>query len=261
VLDIKLIREDPQAVKVRLKLRGENVQLIDEILLLDKERRGIIQKSEQLKNLRNTVSEEIAKMKKEKKDASVKIFEMKRVSDEIKSLDGKLNQFDNEINNILYNIPNLPHESVPKGKSPEENVQIKISGDKPDISDSPPLPRRGGQGGEVFLDHIQLGKKFDILDFETGTKISGSGFPFYKGKGAILERALINFMLDTHRQNGYTEVFTPFIVNRASMEATEKLPKFAEDMYRGFKFCRKQTIRHRNVVAGRKKMARSIERQ
>lgn len=196
MLDIKLIRENPDSVKEKLKLRGENIQLIDDILKQDKERRGIIQKSEQLKNLRNTVSEEIAKMKKESKDASGKIAEMKKVSDEIKSLDGKLSESENAINNILYNIPNLPHDSVPKGKSPDENVQIKISGEKPD--------------SEIkFLDHIQLGKKYDILDFETGAKISGSGFPFYKGKGAILERSLINFMLDTHKQNGYTEVFTP----------------------------------------------------
>jgi seryl-tRNA synthetase len=219
MLDIKLIREDPEAVKARLKLRDENVTLIDDILKLDKERRAVIQKSEQLKNLRNTVSEEIAQMKKEKEDASVKIAEMKKVSDEIKSLDGKIGEIEEQINNILYNIPNPPHDSVPKGKLPDENVQVKVVGDKPD-------------GDTKFLDHIQLGKKFDILDFETGAKISGSGFPFYKGKGAILERALINFMLDTHRQNGYTEVFTPFLVNRTSMEATEKLPKFAEDMYR-----------------------------
>lgn len=219
MLDIKLIRENPEEVKRKLKLRGEKTVLIDDILKLDKSRREIIQESEKRKNLRNRVSEEIAKIKKEKKDASDKISEMKKVSDEIKSLDAGLSETEKQIDNILFNIPNLPDSSVPEGKSPEENAQLKISGAPPD-------------SGNNSLDHIQLGKKHDIIDFETGAKISGSGFPFYKGKGAELERALINFMLDTHKQNGYTEVFTPFLANRDSMEAAEKLPKFAEDMYR-----------------------------
>lgn len=219
MLDIRLLRDNPQLVKEKLALRSEKTEPIDNIIQLDKKRREVIQESERLKNLRNTVSEEIAKMKKEKKDASEQIAEMKKVSDGIKSLDGKIDEAEKAINNILYNIPNLPHDSVPAGKTPEENVQIRVSGEK-------------SNSDFKYLDHIQLGKKHDILDFETGAKISGSGFPFYKGKGATLERSLINFMLDTHRQNGYTEVFMPFLVNRDSMEAAEKLPKFAEDMYR-----------------------------
>ncbi|MGH2574210.1 MAG: serine--tRNA ligase, partial [Ignavibacteria bacterium] len=219
MLDIKLIRENSDFVKEKLKSRGENLQLVDDILKLDKERRGFIQESERLKNLRNTVSAEIAKMKKENKDVSGKISEMKNVSDEIKTIDTKLSETEKEINSILFNIPNLPHASVPVGKTPKENVQIKIWGEKPN-------------NDFKILDHVELGKKLDIISFEIGAKITGTGYPFYKGKGAILERALINFMLDTHKSNGYTEVFTPFLVNRDSMEAAEKVPKFEEDMYR-----------------------------
>jgi seryl-tRNA synthetase len=218
MLDIKLIREKREEVRGKILLRGENAGLIDDVLKLDKNRREVILESERLKNLRNTVSEEIAKMKKEKKDPARKIAEMRKVSDEIKSLDNNLSEIEKQINILLYDIPNLPDDSVPAGKLPEENKVVRVSGEKPER--------------DSYLDHIQLGKKLDILDFDTGAKISGSGFPFYKGKGAILERALINFFLDTHRQNGYTEVFTPFVVNRASMQATEKVPKFEEDMYR-----------------------------
>ena len=158
-------------------------------------------------------------MKKEGKDASEKISAMKKTSDDIKKLDDELAETEKQINTKMLDVPNMMEENVPKGRNEKENVEVKHWGEKP--------------GGDFkFLDHIQLGKKLDILDFDTGAKITGSGFPFYKGKGAILERALINFMLDTHRQKGYTEVFTPFIVNRTSMEVTEKVPKFEEDMYR-----------------------------
>lgn len=228
MLDIKLIREKSGEVKAKMLLRGVKAQLIDDALKLDKQRRENIQESERLKELRNKVSEEIAKMKKEKQDATEKISEMKKVGGEIKSLDNNLSEIEKRIDRILFDVPNLPDDTVPAGKLPEDNKVIRVSGEMPDFS--PPL--RGGDGGGAVLDHVRLGKKLDILDFDIGTKISGSGFPFYKGKGAILERALLNFMLDTHRQNGYTEVFTPFIVNRTSMEAAEKVPKFEEDMYR-----------------------------
>ena len=219
MVDIKLIREKPDEVKKQLNRRGDFGKYIDDILVLDKQRREIIQEAEKLKNIRNTVSNEIAKLKKEKQNADDKIAEMKKTSDEIKSLDEKLNNTEKDLEKILWDIPNLPDDKIPTGKTAEENVQIKVWGEKP-------------AGDFKFLDHVQLGKKLDILDFETGAKISGSGFPFYKGKGAILERALINFMLDSHRENGYIEVMTPIIVNRATMEATEKVPKFEYDMYR-----------------------------
>ena len=219
MLDIKLIRENPGEVKNKLNRRGDFGKYIDDIIKLDKNRRDIIQEVESLKNLRNTVSNEIAKMKKEKQNADHKIADMKKTSDNIKELDEKLSGIEKDINTILWDIPNLPEDSIPIGKTAEDNVQIKLWGEKP-------------EGDFKFLDHVQLGKKLDILDFEVGAKITGSGFPFYKGKGAVLERSLINFMLDSHRENGYTEVMVPIFASRVSMEATEKVPKFEEDMYR-----------------------------
>lgn len=219
MLDIKLIRENPDNIKKKLSIRGEKTESIDKILALDLNRREFIGEVEKLKSLRNTVSQEIAVMKKEGKDASAKIIDMKKVSDDIKSIDERLAEAEKGIDEVLRDIPNIAEDSVPEGKTSDDNVQFRIWGEK-------------SSGDFKYLDHVELGKKLDILDFSVGAKISGSGFPFYKGKGAMLERALINFMLDTHKQNGYTEVFMPFLVNRASMEAAEKVPKFEEDMYR-----------------------------
>jgi seryl-tRNA synthetase len=219
MLDIKLIRENPDLMREKLAARNMQTDYIDKILAYDMTRREIIGEVEQLKGRRNVVSQEISKMKKEGASADEKIADMKIVSDNIKMMDEKLAETEANIDNILRDIPNIADDAVPLGKSADDNVQFRIWGEKP--------------GGDFkYLDHVELGKKLDILDFGIGAKISGSGFPFYKGKGAMLERALINFMLDTHKQNGYTEVFMPFLVNRASMEAAEKVPKFEEDMYR-----------------------------
>jgi seryl-tRNA synthetase len=218
MLDIKLIRENPDYVRDKLKLRNEDDKVILKVLEIDKKRLEVIKKAETLKEIRNKVSDEIGAMKKKKENAAEKISEMKKVSDDIKTLDEELKKIDDEIKNELYYIPALPADNVPFGKTADDNVQVKISGEK-----------------KIFdfkvKDHIELSKKFDILDFERGAKITGSGFPLYKGKGATIERALINYMLDTHIQNGYCEVLTPVLVNRASMEAAEKVPKFEEDMY------------------------------
>lgn len=219
MLDIKLIRDNPEYVIEKLKLRNEETSSIEKIQELDKARLDIIFKADTLKEMRNKVSDEIAKMKKNNEDASEKITEMKKVSDDIKSLDENLRTLESEIENILYFIPALPADNIPEGKSAAENVEIKQWGEKKEFAFK-------------VKDHIELSKKFDILDFERGAKISGSGFPLYKGKGATLERALINYMLDTHISKGYREVLTPILVNRASMEAAEKVPKFEEDMYR-----------------------------
>lgn len=219
MLDIKLIRETPDIVKQKLEARNMKADMVDNILQLDVKRREVITEVEQMKSLRNTVSQEIAKMKKEGANADDKIADMKKVSDDIKGLDDTLSGIEAQIDEILRDIPNIAEDSVPLGKSADDNVQFKIWGEKAD-------------GDFKYLDHVELGKRLDILDFGVGAKISGSGFPFYKGKGAMLERALINFMLDTHKGNGYTEVIMPFLVNRASMEAAEKVPKFEEDMYR-----------------------------
>lgn len=219
MLDLKLIRENPELIKQKLEARNLSAESVEKILALDIQRREFIGEVEKLKSLRNTVSQEIAKMKKEGANADDKIADMKKVSDDIKAIDDKLAEAEKNIDTILRDIPNIAEDSVPPGKTSDDNVQFKIHGEK-------------ASGDFKYLDHVELGKKLDILDFGIGAKISGSGFPFYKGKGAILERALINFMLDTHKGNGYTEVGMPFLVNRESMEAAEKVPKFEEDMYR-----------------------------
>ena len=219
MLDLKLIRENPELIKQKLEARNLSAESVEKILALDIQRREFIGEVEKLKSLRNTVSQEIAKMKKEGANADDKIADMKKVSDDIKAIDDKLAEAEKNMDTILRDIPNIAEDSVPPGKTSDDNVQFKIHGEK-------------ASGDFKYLDHVELGKKLDILDFGIGAKISGSGFPFYKGKGAILERALINFMLDTHKGNGYTEVGMPFLVNRESMEAAEKVPKFEEDMYR-----------------------------
>ena len=218
MLDIKLIRENPALVKEKLILRNEDTSSVDKIVTLDRSRLELILKTDSLKELRNKVSDEIALMKKNKEDSGDKISEMKKVSEEIKQLDEELRKYDADIDILMRYIPNLPDDSVPHGKSEKDNVEVKKSGVRKNF-------------GFKVKDHVQLGKSLDILDFERGTKISGSGFPLYKGKGAQLERALINFMLDEQGKNGYTEVLTPVLVNRASMEAAEKVPKFEDDMY------------------------------
>ncbi|HEY5125366.1 MAG TPA: serine--tRNA ligase [Ignavibacteria bacterium] len=218
MLDIKLIRENPDFIIEKLKLRNEDTGIIEKIQEIDKKRLQVVQKAEALKEMRNKVSNEIGVMKKNKQNADDKIAEMKNVSDEIKTLDDKLRDFETEIEDYLYYIPALPADGIPFGKSAEENVEVMVYGSKANFNFK-------------VKDHIELSKKLDILDFERGAKISGSGFPLYKGKGAILERALINYMLDTHTSKGYCEVMTPILVNRASMEAAEKVPKFEEDMY------------------------------
>ncbi|HRE40375.1 MAG TPA: serine--tRNA ligase [Ignavibacteria bacterium] len=219
MLDIKLIRDNPELVKEKLKLRGEDDKVIHRIQKIDSDRLEILHKLEKLKELRNKASDEIAVMKKNKLDASTAINQTRLLGDEIKELDSQIKNLETELEKELYYIPALPDESVPIGKNETENVEVKVWGEKKSLTFKP-------------KDHIELGKSLDILDFDRGTKIAGSGFPLYKGKGATLERALINFMLDTHiSKNGYNEVITPVLANRASMEAAEKVPKFEDDMY------------------------------
>jgi seryl-tRNA synthetase len=222
MLDLKFIRENHDLVKKGIENKNEK-NTVDEILNLDQQRRELIVKNDELKAKRNTTSMEIGKIKKSGGDAADLINEMKKVSDQITEEDGKLNVIGGKLNELLSWVPNIPHESVPVGKSEEDNVKIRewtpedFSFEKPE--------------GKT-LDHIELGKKLGILDFERGAKVSGSGFPVYIGKGATLERALINFMLDLHlNDHKYTEVFPPFLVNKESMFGTGQLPKMAEDMY------------------------------
>ncbi len=221
MLDIKYIRENPDIVKKGLENKNEKSR-IDEVLELDRKRRELILTTDELKTRRNQASMQVAKMKKSGEDASQIIIEMKKVSDEISENDSLLSEVEGKLNDILMWLPNLPHSSVPVGKSAEDNVEVKIW-HPIDFCFKPEEPT---------LDHIQLGKKLNILDFERGAKLSGSGFPLYIGKGATLERALINFMLDYHLQHhGYKEIFPPFLVNRDSMKGTGQLPKMEDDMY------------------------------
>lgn len=221
MLDIKLIRENPELVKKGIKNKNEKDR-IDEILNLDEERRNLIIQSDELKHKRNQVSSQIPQMKKNGEDVASILAEMKTVSGKISELDSRLKNIEENLIDILMFIPNLPHKSVPVGKSSEENIEVRQW-----------LPDEFSfEHEEKILDHIELGKKLGILDFERGAKISGSGFPVYVGKGATLERALINFMLDYHLQNhNYKEIFPPFLVNRDSMKGTGQLPKMEEDMY------------------------------
>lgn len=221
MLDLKYIRENPELVKQGIINKNEKSR-IDEILELDRQRREMILATDELKTRRNQASQQVAQLKKSGGDASAIITEMKTVSDNIAENDGKLNEIEKQLQDILMYIPNLPHSSVPVGKTAEENVEVRQW-----------LPEGFSfKQEEKAIDHIELGKKLKILDFERGAKISGSGFPLYTGKGATLERALINFMLDYHLQHhGYKEIFPPFLVNRASMKGTGQLPKMEDDMY------------------------------
>jgi seryl-tRNA synthetase len=221
MLDAKFIREN--ADQVRQNALGKHTQAdIDGYLTLDERRRHIIQTAQDLKAKRNTVSEEIAQLKKAKANADALIAAMKTVSDNIKQLDDDLRSVEEELETISLYLPNMTHSSVPQGKDASANVEVRrLDGINP----------IGGEAG-FRKDHATIAKLLGIVDFERGAKISGSGFPLYTGKGARLERSLLNFMLDHHTSaNAYTEVFVPFLVNSASMRGTGQLPKFADDMY------------------------------
>ncbi|MBN8547266.1 MAG: serine--tRNA ligase [Ignavibacteria bacterium] len=221
MLDLKFIRENPDVVRQGIENKNEKNR-IDEVLELDKKRREILVIADDLKSKRNRVSDEVAKLKKAKEDATALIEEMKGVGEDIKKYNEELAVVEADLNNILAYIPNLPHSSVPVGKSAADNVEVRRWLPEGYNLDDP----------TVVPDHLQIGKNLKILDFERGTKISGSGFPLYMGDGATLERALFNFFLDFHLEHhGYQEVMTPFIVNRDSMKGTGQIPKMEEDMY------------------------------
>ncbi len=218
MLDIKFIREN--ADLVRTSLTNRNLKLdLDAFVKLDDERRNILSRLEVLRAKRNKANDEISTLLKEKKDAKEKINSMKAVSGEISQLEGQLKELDSQLDKILLTIPNIPHSSIPVG-DPTKNAIVRSWGDPRKFSFKPQT-------------HIDLAQNLDIIDFNRAAKITGSNFILYKGLGARLERALINFMLDLHTQkHGYTEVFPPFLVNRASMLGTGQLPKLEEDMYK-----------------------------
>ena len=220
MLDPKIIRNNPELVKEALINRNHSLEYFEKFLELDTKRRQMLTEVEAMKAERNTASDKIAKMKKNKEDASDVIKEMQALSTKIKELDTATNDIDSEFNDILLNIPNIPHPTTPVGKTEEDNVIVNSWGEikKFDFSPKP---------------HWDICTDLDIVDFERGTKISGSGFILYKGLGSKLERSLINWMLDFHTQNhGYREIFPPFLVNAAAMTGTGQLPKFEEDMYK-----------------------------
>ncbi|MEZ4725328.1 MAG: serine--tRNA ligase [Candidatus Kapaibacterium sp.] len=215
MIDINILREKTELVRKSTENKNAKVD-IDKALELDEARRKLIVEVENLKALRNKVTQEISDAKKNKEDAQSKIEEMRGVSTKIKELDSELSEVELDFNSILLQIPNIHDDSVPVGKSENENVIIKTVGEV--TTDKKP-------------DHIEIAKRLGILDFERGAKVSGSGFAFYTGKGAALERALINFFLDENTSRGYYEMMTPFMVNEDSMRGTGQLPKMAEDMY------------------------------
>lgn len=217
MLDIRFICENLDMVKKAVSERNGSYD-IDKAYNLDMKRREIIYEVEELKAKKNNVSAEIAKLKREKQNADSLIAEMKAEGERIKELDGELNTVISELNDAVLSIPNIPHCSVPKGKSDVDNVTVRKWGEIRDFGFTP-------------KPHWDIGDSLKILDPATAAKISGARFTVYKGLGAKLERSIVNFMLDTHTQNGYTEVFTPFMVNKDSMVGTGQLPKFEEDMF------------------------------
>ncbi len=219
MLDPKFIRHNLEAVEKMLQARNTDLDL-KEFRDLDRQRRELLTRVEGLKNQRNTCSDEIARLKREKKDAGPQIAAMREVSQEIKKLDAEVAAIDGRLSALVYMIPNMLHESVPLGSSDADNPVVKTWGEKPAMNFTP-------------RPHWELGEQLGILDFERGAKITGARFTLYRDAGARLERALINFMLDLHTgEHGYTEVLPPFIVNRTTMTGTGQLPKFADDLFK-----------------------------
>jgi seryl-tRNA synthetase len=220
MLDIRKIRDNPDLFRERLSRRnGGDDLLIAQVLQLDEKRRKLLQQSEALKGERNRASKEIGALKAQGGDVAAKSAEMKAVGDQIAGLDRELTTLEAEQTELLLGIPNLPHESVPVGKTAADNrVERVVS--QPAQFDFQPKP------------HWDIGAQLGLLDFEAATKISGSGFIVYRGQGARLQRALINFLLDLHTgRHGYTEVSPPYLVRRESMVGTGQFPKFADQIY------------------------------
>ena len=220
MLDIKILRENPQLVKDAMKKRNKDMDaLVDEVLAIDVQRRELTVKLDQLKQEQNAASREIPKIKKEGGDISAIMARMNEIKETVKSGDVQLTELEAKQQKIMYEFPNIPNPTIPVGKDDSDNVEIRRWGE-PTAFDFEPKA------------HWDIGADLGILDPETAAKVTGARFHFYKAAGARLERAIINFFLNTHTEHGYTEVFPPFMVNRASMTGTGQLPKFEEDAFR-----------------------------
>ena len=220
MLDIKRIRENLEDIKKAMDRRGEKEFNLDEVVELDDKRKNLLKEVEVLKNKMNIESKKIPQLIKEGKDITEDKANLKKLSDEIKSLDEKVKIVNDELEYKLLRIPNVPNEEVPQGETDEDNVEVRTWGEPTKFNFNPKA-------------HWDLGTDLEILDFETAAKITGSRFTLYKGLGARLERALINFFLDTNiGEQGYTEIVPPFMANKNSFLGTGQLPKFAEDMFK-----------------------------
>ncbi len=220
MLDIKLIRTEPDKVKAAMRKRNKDMDAqVDEILAIDERRRQLSSESDNLKAQQNKASKEIPRIKKEGGDTTAIMAEMKLIAEKVKNLAGEISQLEEKQRNILLSIPNIPNEAVKQGVDDTENEELRRFGEPRKFDFEPKA-------------HWDIGADLGILDPETAAKVTGARFHFYKGWGAKLERAVINFYLNTHSQRGYTEVFPPYMVNRASMTGTGQLPKFEEDAFK-----------------------------
>ena len=219
MLDVKRIRHNFDEVKKDVERRGKGDFGLEDVRKYDTERRELLAEVEQLKNRQNTASREVPKLKKAGEDTTALFKELKELSQRIKELDGKVSEAEENLHNALLGVPNTPNKEVPDGIDDSDNVEIRKWGEPTEFSFEPKA-------------HWDIGENLDILDFDRASKLSGARFTVYKGLGARLERALINFMLNLHtEEQGYTEILPPFMVNAAAMTGTGQLPKFVDDMY------------------------------
>jgi len=219
MLDIKIIRENPEAVKTSLKRRGGDFKELDELLKPEEDRRAGLQESESLKNRKKKLSAEVGKLKQNGQDASQLMEEVKAINVSIKELDDKIQSWETQVQEKLLGIPNIPDDTIPDGADETANRMVRDWGTKPQFSFKP-------------KSHVEIGEQLGLIDLKRAAKISGARFAVYKGQGAGLLRALINFMIDVQtRENGYQELYPPFLVNKESMQGTGQLPKFEEELF------------------------------
>ena len=219
MLDLKIIRENPEAVKTRLKRRGSEFNELDELLKPEEDRRLVLQESESLKNKKKKLSAEVGQLKQKGLDASEIMEEVRTLNISIKELDDKIQAWEQQVQEKLLGIPNVPIDSIPDGADESANKMVRDWGTKPEFTFQP-------------KNHVEIGEQLDLIDLKRAAKISGARFAVYKGQGAGLLRALINFMIDVQtRENGYQELYPPFLVNKESMQGTGQLPKFEEELF------------------------------